>query len=38
MKWEEWKPFYERIVKEMGYSIEEDRRAAELLRDILKKL
>ncbi|AAL81054.1 6-hydroxymethyl-7,8-dihydropterin pyrophosphokinase [Pyrococcus furiosus DSM 3638] len=35
MKWEEWKPFYERIVKEMGYSIEEDRRAAELLRDIL---
>ncbi|WP_048055986.1 6-hydroxymethylpterin diphosphokinase MptE-like protein [Pyrococcus sp. ST04] len=35
MKWEEWKPFYERIVQVMGYSVEEDRKAAELLRDIL---
>ncbi|CAB49908.1 6-hydroxymethylpterin diphosphokinase MptE-like protein [Pyrococcus abyssi] len=35
MKWEEWKPFYERIVKEMGYSVEEDEKAAEILRAIL---
>ncbi|AEC52588.1 hypothetical protein PNA2_1672 [Pyrococcus sp. NA2] len=35
MKWEEWKPFYERIVREMGYSIEKDREAAEILRAIL---
>lgn len=35
MEWKEWKPFYLRIVREMGYSIEEDRRAAELLRALL---
>ncbi|WP_258083929.1 6-hydroxymethylpterin diphosphokinase MptE-like protein [Thermococcus thermotolerans] len=35
MEWEEWKPFYMRIVREMGYSVEEDRRAAELLRALL---
>ncbi|NJE02575.1 6-hydroxymethylpterin diphosphokinase MptE-like protein [Thermococcus sp. MV11] len=35
MRWEDWKPFYERIVREMGYSVEEDRKAAELLRALL---
>jgi uncharacterized Rossmann fold enzyme len=35
MDWEEWKPFYLRIVREMGYSVEEDRKAAELLRALL---
>jgi uncharacterized Rossmann fold enzyme len=35
MRWSEWKPFYLRIVKEMGYSIEEDRRAARVLRALL---
>ena len=35
MKWEEWRPFYLRIVREMGYSVEEDRRAAQLLRALL---
>ncbi|WP_297436046.1 6-hydroxymethylpterin diphosphokinase MptE-like protein [Thermococcus sp.] len=35
MEWEEWKPFYMRIVREMGYSVEEDRRAARILRALL---
>ncbi|ASJ10967.1 6-hydroxymethyl-7,8-dihydropterin pyrophosphokinase [Thermococcus sp. P6] len=35
MRWETWKPFYLRIVREMGYSIEEDRRSAGLLRALL---
>ncbi|WP_054841592.1 6-hydroxymethylpterin diphosphokinase MptE-like protein [Thermococcus peptonophilus] len=35
MKWEEWKPFYMRIVEEMGYSVEEDRKAAQILRALL---
>ena len=35
MKWEDWEPFYLRIVREMGYSIEEDRKSAELLRSLL---
>ncbi len=35
MDWSEWKPFYLRIVREMGYSIEEDRKAAEVLRALL---
>ncbi|ASI99635.1 6-hydroxymethylpterin diphosphokinase MptE-like protein [Thermococcus celer] len=35
MRWEDWKPFYTRIVREMGYSVEEDRKAAELLRALL---
>jgi len=35
MNWEQWKPFYLRIVREMGYSIEQDRRAAEILRALL---
>ncbi|HII60256.1 6-hydroxymethylpterin diphosphokinase MptE-like protein [Pyrococcus horikoshii] len=35
MKWEEWKPFYERIVRVMGYSMEDDEKAAEVLRSIL---
>ena len=35
MKWERWRPFYLRIVREMGYSIEEDRKSAELLRALL---
>ncbi|NJF26011.1 6-hydroxymethylpterin diphosphokinase MptE-like protein [Thermococcus sp. Bubb.Bath] len=37
MKWEEWEPFYRRIVREMGYSIEEDRKAAQILRALLLK-
>ncbi|WP_456421488.1 6-hydroxymethylpterin diphosphokinase MptE-like protein [Thermococcus sp.] len=35
MRWEDWKSFYERIVREMGYSIEKDRKSAELLRALL---
>ncbi|NJE53872.1 6-hydroxymethylpterin diphosphokinase MptE-like protein [Thermococcus sp. 21S9] len=35
MRWEDWEPFYLRIVREMGYSIEEDRKSAELLRSLL---
>ena len=35
MDWEEWKPFYLRIVREMRYSIEADRRAARILRALL---
>ncbi|ASJ00286.1 6-hydroxymethylpterin diphosphokinase MptE-like protein [Thermococcus gorgonarius] len=35
MNWEQWKPFYLRIVREMGYSIEQDRKSAELLRALL---
>ena len=35
MRWGDWKPFYLRIVREMGYSIEEDRKSAELLRSLL---
>ncbi|ASJ09661.1 6-hydroxymethyl-7,8-dihydropterin pyrophosphokinase [Thermococcus siculi] len=35
MNWEEWKPFYLRIVRGMGYSIEEDRKAAQILRALL---
>lgn len=35
MRWEDWKPFYLRIVREMGYSIEEDRKAAQILRALL---
>ena len=35
MKWEEWKPFYLRIVREMGYSVEKDREAAQVLRALL---
>ncbi|HDZ35769.1 MAG TPA: DUF115 domain-containing protein [Thermococcus sp.] len=35
MEWEEWKPFYLRIVREMGYSIEKDREAAQVLRALL---
>lgn len=35
MIWEQWKPFYLRIVREMGYSVEEDRRAAQVLRALL---
>lgn len=35
MEWEEWKPFYLRIVREMGYSIEKDREAARVLRALL---
>ncbi|NJE04891.1 DUF115 domain-containing protein [Thermococcus sp. M36] len=35
MNWRQWEPFYFRIVREMGYSIEEDRKAAEILRALL---
>ena len=35
MDWREWEPFYLRIVVEMGYSVEKDRRAARVLRDLL---
>ncbi len=35
MLWEEWEPFYTRIVREMDYSVEEDRRAAYILRALL---
>jgi len=35
LRFEEWWPFYLRISREMGYSIEEDRRSAEILRALL---
>ena len=35
MEWEDWEPFYLKIVREMGYSLEEDRKSAELLRELL---
>ncbi|WP_457750634.1 6-hydroxymethylpterin diphosphokinase MptE-like protein [Thermococcus sp.] len=35
MKWKDWEPFYRRILQEMGYSIREDKRAAEILRTLL---
>ena len=35
MQWKDWEPFYRRIVQEMGYSIQEDRKAAEILRALL---
>jgi len=35
MDWEQWKPFYLRIVREMGYSIERDREASQVLRALL---
>ena len=35
MNWEHWKPFYLRIVREMGYSIEKDREASRILRALL---
>jgi len=35
MDWETWRPFYHRIVREMGFSIEEDRKASFVLRELL---
>ncbi len=35
MDWETWRPFYLRIVREMGFSIEEDRKASFVLRELL---
>ncbi|WP_297497681.1 6-hydroxymethylpterin diphosphokinase MptE-like protein [Thermococcus sp.] len=35
MNWEQWKPFYLRIVREMGYSVEKDRKASQILRALL---
>ena len=35
MDWEEWEPLYLDIVKEMGYSIEEDLSSAQLLNKLL---
>ncbi|NJD99722.1 DUF115 domain-containing protein [Thermococcus sp. LS1] len=35
MEWSEWEPFYLRIIREMGYSIEKDREAAQILRALL---
>jgi len=35
MKWEEWEPFYRRIVKEMSYSVEDDRKASRILQALL---
>ncbi|WP_297508625.1 6-hydroxymethylpterin diphosphokinase MptE-like protein [Thermococcus sp.] len=35
MNWEQWKPFYLRIVREMGYSVEKDREASRILRALL---
>jgi len=35
MRWTDWKPFYWRIVREMGYSVEADRKAARVLYSLL---
>ncbi len=37
MRWEDWERFYRRIVSEMGFSIEADRKAAFLLESLLKE-
>ncbi len=37
MNWETWKGFYWAIVDDMGYSVERDREAAMLLRELLLK-
>ncbi|ACS90106.1 MULTISPECIES: 6-hydroxymethylpterin diphosphokinase MptE-like protein [Thermococcus] len=37
MNWQQWKPFYLQIVSKMGYEIEEDRKAALLLRRLLRE-
>ncbi|AIF69663.1 hypothetical protein PAP_06330 [Palaeococcus pacificus DY20341] len=37
MEWEEWKPFYDEIVREMGFDEKADRKASLILRDILLK-
>ncbi|WP_461865344.1 6-hydroxymethylpterin diphosphokinase MptE-like protein [Thermococcus sp.] len=35
MRWAEWAEFYKKIVREMGFSIEEDRKASFVLRALL---
>lgn len=35
MEYEEWKPFYEAILQEFDYSLEEDKKAAMVLDDLL---
>lgn len=37
MKWKEWEGFYLRIIREMGFNAEKDRKAAFLLERLLKK-
>lgn len=36
MRYEEWEPLYLRIVEEFGYSIEEDRKGADTLVELLR--
>jgi len=36
MQFEEWEPYYEKIVQEFGFSREEDERAAQVLNRRLK--
>ena len=37
MNFEEWEPLYLQIVKDFGYSVEEDRKSAEILADLIAK-
>lgn len=37
MNYEEWEPLYLQIVTEFGYSVEEDRKSAEFLIDLIAK-
>ncbi len=35
MRWKEWKPFYDEIVRVMGFNSKEDREASFILRELL---
>ncbi|MBO8174360.1 MAG: DUF115 domain-containing protein [Thermococcus sp.] len=37
MKFQDWKPFYKEIVREMRYDVDSDRKSANILRDLLLK-
>ncbi|WP_457753230.1 6-hydroxymethylpterin diphosphokinase MptE-like protein [Thermococcus sp.] len=37
MKFQDWKPFYKEIVREMRYDVDSDRKSAEILQDLLLK-
>jgi len=37
MNFEEWEPLYLQIVRDFGYSVEEDRKSAEILADLTAK-
>ena len=38
MDWTEWKPFYQEIVSELGLDVERDRKATEILTNLLEDI